>query len=131
MACFVAMGRPNASRCLAVRDCLIECAFGQAQALCCDRYARGIQDLQCDPVSVADLAQQIRFGNSALVEHEFRRSTAAHSHLPVLFVDFEPRGVALDHDCGDAAVTFGAIGGDEHGEDIGDRCVGDEQLCAV
>ena len=58
-----------------------------------------VEHVECDVMALAGLAQQILFGNFAILQHQRAGGGAANSQLVFFSADGEPRRVALDQKC--------------------------------
>src|SRR5438105_7275948 len=113
-----------------VRDRVIERALRQADHLRADADAPFVQRLDRDLVAFADLAEDVRARDAALVEQQLAGAARADTELVLFFADGEPFDAALDEKRSDAAITGLRIHIREDDEEAGLVAVGDPQLAS-
>src|SRR5579883_2992356 len=110
---------------------MVEGSAGKTDHLCADGNTAFVQSFDCDFVAFADFAQDVRFGDFAIVEDEFAGGRGANAELVFMAADAEAGEISLDEECGDAAISGGGIDGGEENEDARFGGIADPELAAV
>ena len=115
---------------LGVGEGVIERALRETGHLRADADAAFVEGLDGDLVAFADFADDVRFGDAAIVEDQLAGGRGADAELVFFLADLKAGEFALDQECRDAFVSgFGIYVGEEEIE-AGFVGVGDPEFAA-